>query len=475
MLGTWFDWIWWLGFIIAISSVYFLVTDEYFKNYILNHKSIILSYGIFHMVLLTLFGMFAIYNKADNTDIGHRVSTMGYLHTLIGTSVALILVSSNNSSESKDILNQMDLIIIPIGTALITSIIGWAVGTEMERPIFNTHKDSTLDGPLGDLASDIDLVGKTLQESTNVWRSSIDSTVQSLADSTKDLELKFERTLMLSSQAIEDNSNKIMGKYLSSFGNLFQQTEQQINTIQDNFDNTSTNAEKVMDNLILGFESIYKQMNDQASEIGVSFNSSSQNATQIMDQLLLGFEAILKQMNNQASEIEKSFSSSSISATQVIENLSLSYQELLDQTTNNVKNIETNLNESGNNADKAISKFIKSFESLFNSMQTYSDTMQNNFETSVDNAKKTIDKLALSFANVFTQMDTVSLQWEAHIKNMQNFAKGSSVNLNNLLTNSKIIAAEIQDVADAMPNSAQILREVDDILEVLRVIKEKEI
>ena len=168
---TWFDWIWWIGFFIAIVSAILLTTNDEFITFITAHQSIILLFGIGHMLILTLFGMLAIKNKASNLDVGSRISTMGYLHTLIGTTVALILVSSNNSEGSADILKQMDLIITPIGSALITSIIGWAVGTEMERPIHGIRESTTVDGALGGLIEDINNIGSELREATNIWSS----------------------------------------------------------------------------------------------------------------------------------------------------------------------------------------------------------------------------------------------------------------------------------------------------------------
>jgi len=106
-LKTWFDWIWWLGFLIAVGAAILLTTNETFRQGIIENKSIVLLYGIGHMIILSIIGMLAIQNRANNLDIGSRISTMGYLHTLIGTSVALILVSNNTSSTSENILNQV--------------------------------------------------------------------------------------------------------------------------------------------------------------------------------------------------------------------------------------------------------------------------------------------------------------------------------------------------------------------------------
>ena len=431
VLNTSFDWIWWIGFGGAVLIVIVIIMG------IIDNTLIVLSYGIIHMILLSFLGGTVIAKRGGNIDIGHRISTMGYLHTLIGTSVALIL-ASNHNTESQNILNQMDSIIVPIGSALITSIIGWAVGTEMERSVHGTKEETIVDNALGNLEENINNLGKELEKSTQRWSDIINETIENLTTSTQDLEIRYQKALLLSSSKLDNDSKILMDKYFSSFENVFNQVGKQVTIIQKKFDKSSDDATKVMSNLMIAFESIFKRMNDQATGI------------------------------------EKNFKLSSDSANKVIEDLSLSYKKLLTQTKNNVDRIETNLNKSGDSADEAIERFIKSFESLFNTMQTYSNRMEKDFEKSTKNAKEIMDELTLSFTKVFGQIGKISTGWEKHITNMENFSNNSSSSLNSLLHESKRITREIKDVADGMPNSVQILREVDSILEILRVIKEND-
>ena len=408
VLNTNFDWAWWIGFIGAIVLVFITkmgIIDG-------DNSWIILAYGIIHMAILTILGLYAIDNGKSNMDIGHRISTMGYLHTLIGTSVALILASNADlytSADTKEILKQMNSIILPIGSALITSIIGWAVGTEIERSIHGTKEETIVDHALQNLVNTIENLAKKLEKSTDIWTKGINETTKTLSTTTK-----------------------------KSFDELFDEMGKQINTIQGKFDN------------------------------------SSNNATTVMSNLMIAFEAIFKRMESQAKEIEKNFQSSNSQATQVLEDLSLSYQNLMTQTQDNVDSLNKTLKGSTANADESINNFTTSFNGLFNTMQTYSDTMQEDFKTSSNNAKKIMDKLSLSFTNVFGQIDIISTEWETHIKNMKEFSIDSSTSLKGLLNDSKKVAREIQLVADGIPNSAQVLREVDEILEVIRAIKESD-
>ena len=87
VLDTSFDWVWWIGFIGAVVLV-FITKLGVMTNWA------VLIYGVTHMTLLTLLGLKAVHKGKSNMDIGHRISTMGYLHTFIGTSVALILASN---------------------------------------------------------------------------------------------------------------------------------------------------------------------------------------------------------------------------------------------------------------------------------------------------------------------------------------------------------------------------------------------
>jgi len=188
VLNSSFDWIWWIGFIGAVIILIMIIMG------IITSSLIVLIYGVTHMVLLSFVGGKVISEKGGNIDIGHRISTMGYLHTLIGTSVALILASNNH--ESQNILNQMDSIIVPIGSALVTSIIGWAVGTEMERTIHGTKEETIVDNALGNLANDVNNLGRELEKSTKRWSDTIDETLESLAISTQDLEPNIKKLLL---------------------------------------------------------------------------------------------------------------------------------------------------------------------------------------------------------------------------------------------------------------------------------------
>lgn len=79
-------------------------------------------YGIAHMLLLLALGLKV--SRPSKPLAGAKIQTAGYLHTLIGFVAALLVF---NSDDAKSLSTLMVL----LGVALFTSIIGWAFGSEI--------------------------------------------------------------------------------------------------------------------------------------------------------------------------------------------------------------------------------------------------------------------------------------------------------------------------------------------------------
>lgn len=82
----------------------------------------LLAFSVSHMFVLFLFGLLV--PQPDNRRAGAKIQMAGYLHTLIGVTSAIFAITSGISTVS--------LFVIPIGSALLTSIIGWFLGGEIE-------------------------------------------------------------------------------------------------------------------------------------------------------------------------------------------------------------------------------------------------------------------------------------------------------------------------------------------------------
>lgn len=84
-------------------------------------SSRLLVVGLGHMFLMVAVGAFV--KRPENIIAGNKIQTAGYLHTLIGFAAALFKIDPGHFSIAA--------IMIPLGSALSTSIIGWFAGGEI--------------------------------------------------------------------------------------------------------------------------------------------------------------------------------------------------------------------------------------------------------------------------------------------------------------------------------------------------------
>lgn len=79
-----------------------------------------------HMLVLIAIGGSLLKSLEDRTVASVKIQTAGYLHTLIGFTAALLNISQINAEQFSFIP-----LLAPLGSALITSILGWFVGGEL--------------------------------------------------------------------------------------------------------------------------------------------------------------------------------------------------------------------------------------------------------------------------------------------------------------------------------------------------------
>jgi archaellum component FlaC len=251
-----FTTIWWFGFFVALGLMLGLYLGvEFIEQYV---GILFLAVGIQHMIALVLLGFFAIIKERDdNIEVGNRVATMGYLHTLIGTSVALIMTSKFGGAE---MIEHIDTIISPIGSALITSIIGWAFGKEMERERYRYKLESTeqSDNALEFLADRVKRSAYMIEQGSQKWMESMEYSSTQLIASSQKLEQSVNSATKISEQSIEELTR--------SFNRLFEQMERAVNDVERNFEATSKDANRVFKNSINTFDNGLSQMNTIAKE-----------------------------------------------------------------------------------------------------------------------------------------------------------------------------------------------------------------
>ncbi|SFV66230.1 hypothetical protein MNB_SV-14-1497 [hydrothermal vent metagenome] len=296
MIKMLFSVIWWFGFAVAIAlmiGLYFEV--GFIQKYV---GGLFLLVGVQHMIILVVLGFFAIREKEDNVEIGNRVATMGYLHTLIGTSVALIMTAHYGS----EVIEHVESIIAPIGSSLITSIIGWAFGKEMERDKyrFKISAEEETSNALEFLAQKVIYSAKIIEDSSKGWGETINASTKEVQNTTKLLEDELKRT--------SEYSQKIMTDSLRAVEEQFKEIENSSQLMKKQFERTSLDAGKLFRTSVDTFDDGLSRMNDIAKEWDKHLKTMKRFSTHsesAMEQLSHTSQKVLDEISTIANSLPK--------------------------------------------------------------------------------------------------------------------------------------------------------------------------
>jgi len=318
--------IWWLGFVVAIVLMIGLYADV---EFIRDHAGgIFLAVGLQHMLVLVVLGFFAIKERADNFEVGNRVATMGYLHTLIGTSVALILTAKYGS----EVIEHVENIIAPIGSSLITSIIGWAFGKEMEREKYRLRisTEEETNNALEFLAQKVTNSALLIESSSKMWAETLEKSTQQIYNTSQQVEIELKETAKRS-----EEMNALLSQ---SFDNLYKKMEQNlegISTVMErDLKNTSEYSQKIIKDSLVLLEEQFKQIEQSSQLMKNQFERSSSDADKVFRTSIDTFDNGLSKMNEIAKEWDKHlktmkrFSTHSDSA---IDQLTHTSQKVIDE------------------------------------------------------------------------------------------------------------------------------------------------
>ena len=336
MIRMLFSVVWWLGFAIAVALMLGLyVGVGFIEKYV---ETIFMAIGIQHMVLLVGLGFFSIISERDdNIEVGNRVATMGYLHTLIGTSVALIMTSKFGGAE---MIEHIDTIISPIGSALITSIIGWAFGKEMERERYRYNLSSTeeSDNALEFLAQKVRKAGIQIEQSSNRWVEHIENSTTQLVETSQKLESTMSSANQTAQQSIDELSKSFTALYNSMHDNL----ELMSSIIERDLQSSAKESQRVMESSMKQFQDQFDLIQRQVDNVQRTFDASSKDANRVFKNSIETFDDGLSQMSMIAKEWDKhlrnmkKFSTHSDSA---LENLTHQSQKVIDELSTVAKNL----------------------------------------------------------------------------------------------------------------------------------------
>ncbi|NCS06583.1 MAG: hypothetical protein GPJ07_08205 [Microcystis aeruginosa G13-07] len=233
--------------------------------------------SIIHMGILIFL---ALKNNSPAFRIyaGERIQTAGYLHTLIGFAVAigLLAVGEIKIDSPKDLREML----LSIGSALVSSIIGWSVGGEI------AYKEDT----------SVDKVEQAIKKIAEAFQKLEKRQVSTLQDHLQELlEFYQQRNQVLDNRLenlvirIQENNQSIIGvfKQLNSViqgeSESLQQTLQQFNSsIQTSSESllyTFNRLNSVIDSqsqsLPQAFNQLGSVIEDQSSSLSYTFNQLS--------------------------------------------------------------------------------------------------------------------------------------------------------------------------------------------------------
>jgi hypothetical protein len=326
MIKMLFSVIWWFGFAISIMLMIGLYADVAFIRD--NAGGLFLLVGIQHMVVLVVLGFFAIREREDNVEVGNRIATMGYLHTLIGTSVALILTAKYGS----EVIEHVENIIAPIGSSLLTSIIGWAFGKEMEREKYRlkVSSEEETNNALEFLAQKVTNSAVLIEKSSLLWAETIDKSTHQVNNTSQQLEIELKESVHRSQE---------MSELLSqSFENIYKKMEQNlegISTVMErDLKNTSDYSQKIIKDSLTILEEQFKQIEQSTQIMRNQFERNATDADKVFKTSIDTFDNGLSKMGDIAKEWDKHlknmkrFSTHSESA---IEQLTHTSQKVIDE------------------------------------------------------------------------------------------------------------------------------------------------
>lgn len=204
------------------------------------HPTLLLGLSLGHLVFLSVIAWLKVWGKkADNVDIGSRLATTGYLHTLIGTCAALVAAADFSGD-----VNEIQQIIKPIGAALGTSIIGWWMGKEIQRSVWGSVSERSefgeeVDNAFGELARSVRNLSHKLSNSGDEWKKSVDSLSKKLDDAGDDMVKKW--------QASVDNLQKALNGASDDLKKTIEAASAGLKTATSSVSSLSTSVKSILD------------------------------------------------------------------------------------------------------------------------------------------------------------------------------------------------------------------------------------
>ncbi len=228
--------------------------------------------GIGHLLLLVYLG-YKIKIPSDRMYAGDRIQTAGYLHTLVGFSVAISLLGTGKIEVAQ--IENLQQLLAPMGSALVTSIIGWLLGGEIAGEIADKQKFSLEKAieDIGKIAYLLSQQNQTLELQNQNFRAIKQTQVNLL----REHQQQIIDLYMENNQALDEKINKIVeeiGEYNQSISEIFTRfnsnLEEECNSLHYTFSKLNAALEEQSISLQQTFRRLISAI--ESADISQSFN-----------------------------------------------------------------------------------------------------------------------------------------------------------------------------------------------------------
>lgn len=423
-------------------------TEDIFGDFNIGIPLLLLGIGC--MIILFFKAKYKIKVAKDKVtqEINHckeNIQLAGYLLTLIGFLIAIMGLVKAPGAEAEPF--NLSSIAFPIGLALVTSIIGWWCGNELND--LSTEKDI--------LGSSLDILRKNIEElSDEVFRAK-----SKYETSTNEFTQQLNQLLEKQKSVIQDfNSShnkmiKINQKLLKTNETSTQNIEKAVEALTAKY---SEKLEEASEQSVNAFSSLEKKtaqaissLNGSISQINESISSSIENIDKLYQDVLNNKISLDKEfkdhLKNVSKMLTKTISDSQNKFNDKLQNISNKYEEgLLDFSKSSAKNLKGLMKE------------------LSQSLQDFNNHSQTNSDLIKDSTNQ-LQKLYQESVEKYSKFDE-----EIKIK-MSSDVNGSNQELSKLngsiLTLLKSMEKGLGDFNSSVEKNNTVLKRIHDKLDEL--------
>ena len=255
---------------------------------------LLLIEGIVHLFLLVYLG-YKIKRPSERMYAGERIQTAGYLHTLMGFSVAISLLGTGHIEVAQ--LDNLQKLLLPMGSALLTSIIGWLFGSEIAG-----------EKAIQDLGNIADLLGEQNQ-TLNSQSHNFKETEQRQINVLREHQKQMVELYIHNNQVLDEKINKIVdkiGEYNQSISEIFNRfnstLEDECNTLNSTFSRLNAALEEESTSLKQTFSRLNSVIDNESYTLPPSFNKLRSVIEQNSDSLSTSFVSLNNAFTNLQTE-----------------------------------------------------------------------------------------------------------------------------------------------------------------------------